>query len=507
LHIPGFHQSSRISYLYPLPGTNSWYNKDECMDDIRFRELILGEFPYSPTQGQEELIRMLAAFITSTADQFPLFLLEGYAGTGKTTLVSALVQVLPKAGYQSILLAPTGRAAKVLSGYSRRPAYTIHKRLYRPKMDAEGSISLSLMPNSLQSTIFIIDEASMIPDDSGVGELNGFQSRNLLEDLIQHVYSGVNCKMIFLGDRAQLPPVGIPQSPAMDIERLRDSYYLDLKRHCLTDVVRQALQSGILNTATILRNKIGTPAPYLPVFGSLNQFPDVVSIDGSEMMEALHQAYSDYGRQNTVVITRSNKRANQYNQAIRQRVLFHEQEFSAGDHLMVVRNNYFWLPEDSKAGFIANGDIIEIMRIRKTTELYGFRFADVTIRMTDYPDEPTLDVMILLDTLQSETPSLGNEDSRKLFHEVMADYAEVKSRKKRLTSVKTNPYFNALQVKHAYALTCHKTQGGQWDVVFIEKGFLKDEQLDTEYLRWLYTAVTRASKKLYLVNFDPRYFD
>lgn len=477
------------------------------MDELRFRELILGEFPYSPTQGQEELIRKLASFITSTADQFPLFLLEGYAGTGKTTLVSALVNILPKAGYHSVLLAPTGRAAKVLSGYARKPAYTIHKRLYRPKMDAEGAISLSLIPNTLQSTVFIIDEASMIPDDTGTGEPGGFQSRNLLEDLVQHVYSGSNCKMIFLGDTAQLPPVGIPRSPALDAERLRDSFYLDLKKHCLTDVVRQALQSGILSIATNLRNKIGTTAPYLPLFGPGNHFPDVISIAGSEMMEALHQAYSAVGRQNTVVITRSNKRANQYNQAIRQRVLFHEQEFSAGDHLMVVRNNYFWLPEESKAGFIANGDIIEILRIRKTTEIYGFRFADVTIRMTDYPDEPSLDVMILLDTLQSESPSLGNEESRKLFNEVMADYAEVKSRRKRLTSVKTNPYFNALQVKHAYALTCHKTQGGQWDVVFIEKGFLKEDQLDKEYLRWLYTAVTRASRKLYLVNFDSTFFE
>ena len=476
------------------------------MDAITFRELILKEFPYSPTQGQEVLIRMLAEFVTSGSAQFPFFLLEGYAGTGKTTIVSALVKSLPKAGYQSVLLAPTGRAAKVLSGYASLPAYTLHKRLYRPKLNSDGHVVFSVMPNTLSQAVFIVDEASMIPDDSGGIENSLFQSRNLLEDLIQHVYSSQNCKMVFLGDTAQLPPVGIDQSPALDIEFLKSSYYLDISHFKLTDVVRQALESGILSIATGIRQKLGQLGSPLPLFGGENQHVDVVSIPGSEMMDSLQQAYSEYGIKNTVIITRSNKRANQYNQAIRQRILFHENDIAAGDHLMVVRNNYFWLPEDSKAGFIANGDSIEIQRIGRLEELYGFRFADVTVQMLDYPDDPPIDVKLLLDTLTTETPSLSNEESRKLFTEVMADFEEITSKRKRLAEVKTNPYFNALQVKHANALTCHKTQGGQWDAVFLEKGFLKEDQLNDEYLRWLYTAVTRASKILYLVNFESQYF-
>jgi exodeoxyribonuclease-5 len=471
------------------------------------RDLILSEFPYSPTLGQETLIRMLADFITSKKEQFPLFLLEGYAGTGKTTIVSALVKMLPKAGYQAVLLAPTGRAAKVLSSYASRPAFTLHKRLYRPRMDSDGRITLSVIPNTLENAVFIVDEASMIPDDSSSNESAVFQSRNLLEDLIQHVYTGTGCKLIFLGDIAQLPPVGIPQSPALDAEFLKNSFFLDLVRFRLTDVVRQAEESGILSVATLIRNKMGMPGPILPIFSSENKYPDVVCIPGSEMMDALYASYSQFGHKNTVVITRSNKRANQYNQGIRQRVLFLENEIAAGDHLMVVRNNYFWLPEESRAGFIANGDIIEIQRIRKITEIYGFRFADVTIQMIDYPDDPAIDVIILLDTLQSETPALSYEENKKLFTEVMADFEEVKSKKKKLLSVKTNPHFNALQVKHAYALTCHKTQGGQWDVVFLEKGFIQDDQINDEYLRWIYTAITRATKTLYLVNFDHRFFE
>jgi exodeoxyribonuclease-5 len=477
------------------------------MNPSSFRELILREFPYSPTQGQEELIRRLADFILSEKDQFPLFLLEGYAGTGKTTIVSTLVKVLPKAGYQSLLLAPTGRAAKVLSGYASRPAFTLHKRLYRPKLSKTGSVVFSLNSNSLQNTIFIVDEASMIPDDSGQNESAVFQTRNLLEDLIQHVYTGQNCKLIFIGDHAQLPPVGIPVSPAMNHDVLTSSYYLDLKVSRLTDVVRQSLESGILSVATGIRNKIGAGGSFLPLFRKENTFQDVISIPGSEMMECLHQAYSTFGRQNTVVITRSNKRANQYNQAIRQRILFHENEIAAGDHLMVVRNNYFWLPEESRAGFIANGDLIEIQRIRKYSELYGFRFADVTIRMVDYPDEPSLEVLLLLDTLNSESPALNQEENQRFFREVLADYSGLKSKKKQLNGVRTNPHFNALQVKHSYSLTCHKTQGGQWDAVFLEKGYMAEDQLNDEYLRWIYTAVTRASKVLYLVNFDHRFFE
>ena len=474
-----------------------------------FSNHIFREFPYSPTPGQQNLIKRLADFIVSDMGKFPLFLLEGYAGTGKTTVVSTLVKALPKAGYSAVLLAPTGRAAKVLSLYAQMPAFTIHKRLYRPAMDADGHVHFQVQQNKSVRTLFIVDEASMIPDDRQSGENTAFQMRNLLEDLIGHVFSGQDCKMLFLGDSCQLPPVGSVQSPALDTELLRESYYLDIDSFILSDVVRQSLESGILSVATGIRAKIainGSGLP-LPLFGKENAFADVISITGIDMPDAMQQAFSDYGRENTVVITRSNKRANLFNQAIRERILFHENELAAGDNLMVVRNNYFWLPDESKAGFIANGDIIEVQSIRKTEEIYGFRFAEATVRMVDYPDEPSFDVKLLLNTINSEGPALNYEDNQKLFNEVMADYMGESTRRKRMAGIRNNPYFNALQVKHASALTCHKTQGGQWDAVFIEKGFLKDEMIDTEYLRWLYTAVTRATKKLFLINFEERFFE
>lgn len=474
-----------------------------------FSNFIFREFPYSPTPGQQNLIKRLADFIVSDMGQFPLFLLEGYAGTGKTTVVSTLVKALPKAGYSAVLLAPTGRAAKVLSLYAQMPAFTIHKRLYRPAMDADGHVHFQVQQNKSVRTLFIVDEASMIPDDRQSGENTAFQMRNLLEDLIGHVFSGQDCKMLFLGDSCQLPPVGSVQSPALDTDLLRESYYLDLDSFILSDVVRQSLESGILSVATGIRAKIGINGSGLPLplFGKENAFADVISITGIDMPDAMQQAFSDYGRENTVVITRSNKRANLFNQAIRERILFHENELAAGDNLMVVRNNYFWLPDESKAGFIANGDIIEVQSIRKTEELYGFRFAEATVRMVDYPDEPSFDVKLLLNTINSEGPALNYEDNQKLFNEVMADYMGESTRRKRMAGLRNNPHFNALQVKHASALTCHKTQGGQWDAVFIEKGYLKDEMIDTEYLRWLYTAVTRATKKLFLINFEERFFE
>jgi exodeoxyribonuclease V len=373
-----------------------------------FSNYIFREFPYSPTPGQQNLIKRLADFIVSDMGQFPLFLLEGYAGTGKTTVVSTLVKALPKAGYSAVLLAPTGRAAKVLSLYAQMPAFTIHKRLYRPAMDADGHVHFQVQQNKSVRTLFIVDEASMIPDDRQSGENTAFQMRNLLEDLIGHVFSGQDCKMLFLGDSCQLPPVGSVQSPALDKELLRESYYLDLDSFILSDVVRQSLESGILSVATGIRAKIGingTGLP-LPLFGKENAFADVISITGIDMPDAMQQAFSDYGRENTVVITRSNKRANLFNQAIRERILFHENELAAGDNLMVVRNNYFWLPDESKAGFIANGDIIEVQSIRKTEELYGFRFAEATVRMVDYPEEPSFDVKLLLNTINSEGPAL-----------------------------------------------------------------------------------------------------
>jgi len=501
---------------YPLPSLTSIapvplppLKEKTVITASDFSNIIFREFPYSPTPGQQNLIKRLADFVVSDMGQFPLFLLEGYAGTGKTTVVSTLVKALPRAGYSAVLLAPTGRAAKVLSLYAQMPAYTIHKRLYRPAMDADGHVHFQAQPNKSVRTLFIIDEASMIPDDKPSGESSAFQMRNLLEDLIGHVFSGDQCKMLFLGDSCQLPPVGSLQSPALDTQLLRESYYLDLDTYILSDVVRQSLESGILSVATSIRSKIGLNVSGLPLplFGKENIYEDVVSITGMDMPDAMQQAFHDYGRENTVVITRSNKRANLFNQAIRERILFHENELAAGDHLMVVRNNYFWLPDESKAGFIANGDIIEVQSLRKTEELYGFRFAEATVRMVDYPDEQSFDVKLLLDTINSEGPALSNQDNQRLFNEVMADYMEETSRRKRMAGIRMNPHYNALQVKHASALTCHKTQGGQWEAVFIEKGYLKDDMMDTEYLRWLYTAVTRATRKLFLINFEERFFD
>jgi exodeoxyribonuclease-5 len=345
----------------------------------------------------------------------------------------------------------------------------------------------------------------MISGQSAQGDSAFFGSRNLLDDLVEYVFEGVNCRLLLIGDTAQLPPVGSALSPALDTKWLSQTYNMHIRSYELTEVVRQALQSGILANATALRGKITEKNAAFPFFGS-NSLNDVKRVEGSELEDILNIAYSRYGAENVVIVTRSNKRANLYNREIRNRILFREDELAAGDQLMVVRNNYFWLSAESKAGFVANGDIVEIKRIRKLESLYGFRFADVTLRMIDYPDEPEIDARLMLDTLASETPALPMEESRRLFDEVMLDYADIPQHRKRMEMVKSNPYFNALQVKYAYALTCHKTQGGQWDAVFIDHGYLADGQVDIELIRWLYTAVTRASRMVYFVNFQERFF-
>jgi exodeoxyribonuclease V len=470
-----------------------------------FQKAIGSHFPYAPTKGQAELLGLLTGFIGSPGKERPVFILKGYAGTGKTTIVSALVKTLPLVKMESILLAPTGRAAKVLAAYSETHAYTIHKKIYMPRTATDGSLTLRLLPNKHRNALFIVDEASMIPGQSGQSDMSLFGSRNLLDDLIGYVFEGYNCRLLLIGDTAQLPPVGSALSPALDTAYLSQAYHLHINSYELTEVVRQSLQSGILANATAIRGKITAKDTLFPFFGTNHQ-PDVKLAEGADMEDLLNTAYSRYGAENVVVITRSNKRANIYNREIRNRILYREGELSSGDHLMVVRNNYFWLSPDSKAGFVANGDIVEVKRIRKEDTLYGFRFADVTLRMIDYPDEPEMDARLLLDTLSTETPALSQEENRRLFDEVMLDYADIPQRRKRIEMVKNNPYFNALQVKYAYALTCHKTQGGQWDAVFIDYGYLADGQLDVELMRWLYTAITRASQMVYFVNFDERFF-
>ncbi len=477
------------------------------MNTEKFKYLLLESFFHSPTPSQEQVLNLLSGFLFEKMVPCPVFILEGYAGTGKTSLVSALSKILPEFGISTVLLAPTGRAAKVLSGYARKPASTIHRRLYKLRTNAGGTVSLALQPNLAKNTLFIVDEASMIPNDPSSSDQSGFSARSLLEDLITYTFSGKNCKLLFLGDPAQLPPVGSDQSPALDRDFLSAKFSIDITYFKLTDVIRQSLVSGILAEATSLRQKFDGLDFSFPFFKRKNHFPDFVALSGGEMLDCLQQCYSEYGRENTVVITRSNKRANQFNQGIRERVLFHDNEITAGDHLLVVRNNYFWLSPESTAGFIANGDIIELLNVFKYQELYGFRFAEATIRLTDYPNEPPFDVKLLLDTLHSEGPSLTFEDNQRLFHEVLADYADIPSRRKQYEQLRVNPFFNALQVKHAYALTCHKTQGGQWDAVFIDKSWLNGNEPTREHISWLYTAVTRATRKVFLVNFENQYFE
>jgi exodeoxyribonuclease-5 len=476
------------------------------MDLSRVISLLRKEFPYEPTEGQDKLLGELAVFLTiSWRQQNALFILRGYAGTGKTTVVKALAEVLPQIGKKTVLLAPTGRAAKVLSSYTKKAANTIHRKIYLARTNKDGLIDLKPQVNYHKHTLFIVDEASMIQHTmSADGVL--FQTRNLLDDLFQFVYSGENCRMLFIGDAAQLPPVGLDYSPALDHAFLTNAYHLSIDTFELTEVVRQAKKSGILVNATKVRQQVQEKKLDFPLF-SFDGFRDIIRLTGQELEEALNHAYSGSQKENNVVICRSNKRANIYNREIRHRILFLEEEISCGDYLMIVKNNYFWLPVESTAGFIANGDIVELMRIRKIEEIYGFRFADVTIRFIDYPDEKDVDVKIVLDTLLSESAALSQPDNNRLFQAVMADFQEIPSKRERMEKVKANPYFNALQVKFAYALTCHKTQGGQWDTVFIDQGYLNDKMLNLEFGRWLYTAVTRATKKLYLINFEDRFFE
>lgn len=475
------------------------------MDLTRVISLLKKSFPYEPTGGQEKLMSDLALFLTISWKQpNALFILRGYAGTGKTTIVKSLVEALPGIGKKTVLMAPTGRAAKVMTSYTGKQANTIHRKIYLAHTNKDGLINLRLQVNYHRHTLFIVDEASMIQQGMGTdGTL--FSARNLLDDLFQFVYSGENCRMMFIGDGAQLPPVGLSHSPALDTAFLKRNYHLSVDDFELTEVVRQARQSGILVNATLVREQLQMPALSFPFF-SLDGFKDIHRLTGPYLEEALVNAYSGASKDHNVVICRSNKRANIFNREIRRRILFFEEEISTGDYLMVVKNNYFWLPPESAAGFIANGDIVEIMRIRKTETMYGFRFADVTVRFVDYPDEKEMDVKIILDTLMSESAAPPQQDNNRLFQTVLEDYAELTSRRARMEQVKANPYFNALQVKFAYALTCHKTQGGQWNTVFIDQGYLNDQMINTEYGRWLYTALTRATRNLYLINFEDRFF-
>ncbi|MCG8813504.1 AAA family ATPase [Tenacibaculum finnmarkense] len=466
----------------------------------KFYEEVIKGFPYKPTIKQDLLLNKLADFIFDTNNN-ALFLLKGYAGTGKTTIISSVVHNLEKANKKAVLLAPTGRAAKVISGYSKKKAFTIHKKIYFSKKQGAGAMSFVKQPNKHSNTIFIVDEASMISDAQQNSKM--FENGSLLDDLISYVYSGKNCKLVFIGDTAQLPPVKLTLSPALDADKLSYSFDKNVVEIELDEVVRQQQNSGILANATDLRMLIQYSTTD---FQFDVKYPDIIRLEDSyDIQDAITSAYDgNVGVEDTAFIVRSNKRANQYNNQIRREIRGQENEISTGDYVMVVKNNYFWLKESSSAGFIANGDICEVMRINSIKELYGFKFAEVEVRMIDYPDIPNFETVLLLDTLSSESPSLTYEQSNKLYEAVKEDFAD-QTKYKQFLEVKKNKYFNALQVKFSYAMTCHKSQGGQWNTVFIEQPYLP-EGPSVEYLRWLYTAVTRAQNKLYLIGFKDDYF-
>ena len=462
---------------------------------------------YLPTLDQQELIGRIAGFIGSYFSpdhRDDVFIIKGYAGTGKTSVLAALVKVLPKIGLKSVLLAPTGRAAKVLSNYSGHAAFTIHKKIYRQiSATANGLGNFALDNNKHQRTLFIVDEASMIANN--LSENSIFGSGRLLDDLFEYVYSGEMCKLILVGDTAQLPPVGLTISPALDPKVICEMGF-GVSQFELKQVVRQSSDSGILHNATLLRQSLADNLQGYPAL-SVENFADVRRISGGDLIEEIERCYDEFGLENTMVLCRSNKRANRYNEGIRRTILWRDEEIAKGDMLMIVKNNYFWLSdEDQKTTpFIANGDIAEITRIGKYRELYGFRFADVDLRLADYPDIE-IQTKIMLDTLTSESPSLTWDENQRLFEAVIADYADIGNKRERIKKVKENPYFNALQVKFSYAITCHKAQGGQWKAVFIDQGWLTEDMLNTEFLRWLYTAFTRPTVRLYLVNFKDEFF-
>ena len=472
------------------------------MNTSKFYLDLLKDFTHNPTNKQDSALRLIAAF-TENDNYKELFLLKGYAGTGKTTIVGTLVKNSWKVKKSIVLMAPTGRAAKVISNYSNKEAFTIHKKIYYPKPKNGGGVSFTLQKNKHRDTIFIVDEASMIPDSSPDAKL--FDTGSLLGDLILYVYGGHQCKLMLIGDTAQLPPIKLDISPALDKRTLENYYDKEVISIELNEVVRQEKESGILFNASEIRNLL--EEEFYETFKLQEEnFSDVIRpIDGQELMDALEDCYSNLGNEETVFIVRSNKRAYLYNQSIRTRILYQEQELAVGDYLMVVKNNYFWVEANSDAGFIANGDIIEILELFSIKELYGFRFATVNIRMIDYPNMKPFETVLILDTLSSETPSLTYEDSNNLYQEVMKDYEHETSKYKKFMAVKKNIYFNALQVKFSYAITCHKSQGGQWNTVFVEQPYLPNG-VDKDYLRWLYTAITRAKEKLYLIGFKNEFF-
>ena len=456
---------------------------------------IKTNFPYKPTFEQEKVVKILADFLFCR-EMDSLFLLKGYAGTGKTSLIGALVKTLDQLEQKCVLLAPTGRAAKVFAHYAEHPAFTIHKKIYRQRSFSNELDNFSINDNLHQHTLFIVDEASMIANDGLSGSM--FGTGRLLDDLVQYVYSGQGCRLMLIGDTAQLPPVGEEESPALSANALK-GYGLKVYEGMLTEVVRQLSDSGILWNATELRRYIAEEDFFTLPPIRVEDFPDIKVIPGNELIEAITDSYDHVRLDETIVVCRSNKRANIYNKGIRNTILFREEELETGDLLMVAKNNYYWTEGCKEIDFIANGDIAEVRRVRREREMYGFRFADVVLRFPDY-DDMELEVKLLLDTLHTDTPALPKEMNDKLFYSVLEDYADITIKRERMKKMKSDPYYNALQVKYAYAVTCHKAQGGQWKRVFLDQGYMTEDMLSPDYFRWLYTAFTRATEMLYLVN-------
>ncbi len=471
------------------------------MLNARIASQIYAKICFKPTISQKKIVEKLSEYVADP-DFSKIFLLNGYAGTGKTTIVAALVGALKEVGIKPILLAPTGRAAKVLARYSGEKSTTIHKRIYRQRTNADYVSKFSLDINRESRAVFIVDEASMLSVRSGAdGQI--FGSGSLLDDLVGYVRSGRECRLILVGDNAQLPPVGNDDSPALEPSVLMR--YGEVVHASMDDVVRQESQSGILFNATMVRCMLENGLYEIPHFDL--SYPDFKSISGGDFLETLQDCYDRYGRDETIVITRSNKRANRYNEGIRHNVLCAEEEIESGDMLMIVKNNYHFTEniEDCPINFIANGDIARLVRLRRFEELYGFRFANAILSFGDY-DDTQIECKIMLDTLTSDSPSLTSEQSTTLFYEVEKDYLDINSKIKRFAEIRENPHYNAVQIKFSYAVTCHKAQGGQWRAVFIDRCLFGDEPMNKDMMRWLYTALTRATDVVYLVNFDERFF-
>lgn len=463
-------------------------------------QLIVSHFQHHPTKDQENAINALSSY-TMHREDLEVLMLSGYAGTGKTSLICAYIKTLKNLKHSFVLLAPTGRAAKVLSAFSGENAFTIHKEIYRQKSSSDSFGSFDLNYNKHKDTIFIVDEASMISNLPA--ERSIFGSGMLLDDLFQYVFTGRHCKLIFIGDTAQLPPVGSELSPALDLSHI-SGYGFRAAEVQLTEVVRQALESGILYNATTLRNQINADMHGYPKL-SLDGFTDVKRVTGEFLIDAIQQSYDLKGINETLIVTRSNKRANQYNQGIRGSILYKETDITNGDMVMVVKNNYLWAEKVNEISFIANGDIAEVLKVRGRHDLYDMHFTDLTLQFPGILNHE-LDVRVINEALNVDGPSLSNSSVKELYYKVLEDYMDIPSKPKRNLKMKQDPFFNALQIKYAYAVTCHKAQGGQWKDVYIDLGYVTDEMMTPEYLRWLYTAFTRATENVYLVNFPDKFF-